>query len=132
MSFELHRDGFSAGAASAILPGQVVAIASGADRQVVPVGTCNIEPFGVTPFASAAIGEEVAVLESRNVVAAIAAASIGRGGDIGVVAVATTSLGPVAAAAGSVIWRVGKSLSAAAAGEEFSLYVNPRQLSGLA
>lgn len=132
MAFELHRDGFSALAASAILPGQIVGIASGADRQVSPIGSSNIEPFGVTPFASAAIGEGITVLESRQVVAAIAAASLGAGGDVGVVAVATTSLGPVAAASGGVVWRVGRALNSAAAGEEFSLYIHPRQLSGLA
>jgi hypothetical protein len=59
-----------------------------------------------------------------------AGGSLGHGADVGV-ASTNGALGPVSAASGVARYRVGQALTAAAAGETFSLYVNPKQLSGL-
>jgi hypothetical protein len=130
MAFKLHRTSFPGIAASAVSAGQAVTLASGGDRNVAPIVNSSVEPFGIALASAASVGDGVAVLDDNNVEIVIAAASLGRGADVGVVG-ATTSLGPVSAASGSAVYRVGKSLSAAAAGEEFSIYVNPKQLSGL-
>src|SRR5688500_5671771 len=121
-SFELHRDGFSAKAATTINAGQVVSVAAGAvQRTVQPVAAGTVEPFGVA-LATALTGESVALLESRNTVKVSAAASLGAGANVGVVG-ATTSLGLAAAgASGTVAWRTGIAMTGvAAAGEVFSL-----------
>jgi hypothetical protein len=131
-AFELHRSGFPAKAASAV--GALVAVShdtGDTQRQVLPVSTVNVEPFGVTLATAVNAGDAVTVLERGNVVKVTAIASLGAGADIGV-ASSNGALGLVAAASGVVKWAVGKSMSAAAAGEVFSLYVNPRQLGGLA
>ena len=99
-------------------------------RSVNPVATNNVEIQGFTGEASVAAGGHLTVYGEDSVVEAVAAASLGAGADI---AVASTNgnLGPAAAgASGVTVYRVGKSLEAAAAGEKFSLYVKPKQLSG--
>jgi hypothetical protein len=130
MAFKLHRTSFPGIAASAIAAGQPVTLASGGDRHVAPIATANVQPLGVALASAVNPGEGVAVLDRGNTEIVIAAASLGRGAEIGVLA-GTTSFGPVSAASGSAVFSVGQSVSAAAAGEEFSLYINPRQLSGL-
>jgi hypothetical protein len=129
-AFELHRSGFPAKAASALSVNQVVSVDVGdTQRQVLPVSTANVEPLGVALASAALPGQNVTVLDRGNVVKVLAAASLGAGADVGVVG-ATTSLGRPASASGAVVWVVGKSMTAAAAGEVFSFYVHPRQISG--
>jgi hypothetical protein len=130
MAFEIIRDSFPGLAASAVQDRQVVGRASGTDRGVVPLATCNIAPFGITEAASRGQGDGVTVYEKSSYCKAVAAASIGRNAELGVVG-ATRSLGPVAGASGSVVWSAGQTVTAAAAGEVVTFYVNPRQLSGL-
>jgi hypothetical protein len=128
-AFELHRNELPAVAASDINPGRVVKLDVGdTQRQVVPVATNTGEPFGVA-LATGLQGKAVTIEELGSVVKVPAGASLGAGADVGV-ASTNGALGPVSAASGSVVHAVGKSLSAAAAGEQFSLYVRPRQLSG--
>jgi hypothetical protein len=145
MAFELYRWTFPAIAASAVNAGQPVQLTVAtagtlpADRQVVPVASLNLEPFGValataapasaTPPFSAGVG----VVDRGNTIKVTAGASIGVGGDAGVATtgVAGNVFGPVAAASGAEVWRVGKAVSPAAAGEVFGLYVDPRRLSGV-
>jgi hypothetical protein len=132
-AFELHRQGaIPCKAASPIAAGVAVQIdVADTQRQVLPIASANIEPFGIT-VATALTGQGVSVWDRGNVVKALAAASLGAGANVGVVG-ATNSLGLIAAgASGSVVWAVGKSMTAAAAGEVFSFYINPRQLSGFA
>lgn len=117
-------------AASAMSPRTAVKLDTVAN-QVVAVASRNQEPLGLTGAASAAQGLPVVTYGPGNVVKAIAGASLGYGADIGV-ASTNGALGPVSAASGSVVWRVGVAREPAAAGEVFSLYINPRQLSGLA
>jgi hypothetical protein len=145
MAFELYRWTFPAIAASAISAGQPVqftvatAGTSPADRQVVPLGSVNLEPFGIalatanyaaaTPPFSAGVG----IVDRGNTIKVTAIASLGVGADVGVgTNIAGQASGwavPVAAASGVDTWRVGKAVSPAAAGEVFSLYVDPFRLS---
>src|SRR5438552_18375447 len=133
MAFELHRDpGLPGIAASAMAVNTVVSWdVADVQRQVLAVATGNVEPIGVTRNVASAAGAAVTVYDENHIVRAVAGASLGAGANVGVLG-ATTSLGIVAAGASGVIaWRLGRSLTAAAAGETFSLSIKPRQLSGL-
>ncbi|MCA1655151.1 MAG: hypothetical protein LC635_01490 [Pseudonocardiaceae bacterium] len=132
MAFEIiNQDQYPGIAASAIQDRQVVAITTG-ERWVVPIATSGTEPHGIEGRgASAAQGEGVTIMGAGNYCKAIAAASLGAGANVGVVG-ATRSLGLAAAASGVAGWRVGRSVTPAAAGEVFTFYVSPRQLGGLA
>lgn len=130
-AFELHRGGFPAIAGSNVNDHVAVQHDVGdTQRQVLPAASKNVEPVGVT-LASAVAGNPVTVFDYGNVVKVTAGASLGAGSEVGV-ASTNGALGPVAGASGSVVWSVGRSETAAAPGEVFSLYVRPRQLSGLA
>lgn len=124
-------------AGSAIAPGKVVRAAGTTLFHVLEVATCNQEPFGVHRSFGATVGasglnarEQCPVQLEGNFIKMIAGASMGANADVGV---ASTSgqLGPIVGASGAVVWRAGKSMTPAAAGEFFTLYVKPRQLSGL-
>lgn len=127
---ELHRNALPAVVASDCNPGLAVKLDAGdVDRQVVPLATSNAEPIGIS-LATALQGKAVTILDGLSVVKVTAGASLGAGTDVGVASTNGT-LGPVSGASGSTVYRVGKSTSAAAAGEKFSLYVKPKQVSGL-
>lgn len=139
MAFELYRWTFPAIAASAIGAGQVVGFplpsAAAVDRQVIPLASMNLEPLGIAlatagaAYATPPFTAGVGVVDRGNTIKVQAAASIGVGGDVGVLP--GGSLGFIAGfAASGVVWRVGKAVSPAAAGEVFGLYVDPKQLSG--
>jgi hypothetical protein len=131
MAFELHRSALPGIAASAINAQQVVTHDTGdTQRQFLPVATNGVEPAGVALATAVNPGDAVAIHDAYNVVKAVACASIGAGADIGV-ATSSGRLGLVTGASGVTRYRVGKSLTPAADGETFSLYVNPRQLSNL-
>jgi hypothetical protein len=132
MAFQLIDDPFPGIAASVIQDRQVVALDTGAtERSMVPMSGGTSMPFGIEVRGATALqGEGVAIADRGNYAKAIAAASLGAGADIAVVG-ATRSLGLAAGASGLAKWTVGQSVTAAAAGEVFTLYVNPRQLSGL-
>jgi hypothetical protein len=130
-AFELHRFGFPAKAASAIGAGIPVTYdVADTQRQVVAVASRNVEPFGVTLATAANPGDSVTVMERGNVIKAVAMASIGAGAPVGVGSSNGALTLVAAGASGAVVWQVGVSMSAAAAAETFSFYVNPRQLSG--
>ncbi len=108
MAFELIDHGEYPGlCASNIGDKMVVAITTG-ERGVVPVIAATTEPLGIT-IATGLRTEGVAVVTHGNVAKALAVG-----------------------ASGTANWRVGKSVTAAAAGEVFSVYVTPAQMSGLA
>lgn len=131
-AFELHSDGFPLKAASAISINAVLGLDTGdVQRQVIPLATNNVEPFALAIASAPTPGDALTGMVPGDVVKAVAAASLGHGTDVGI-ASTNGALGPVAAASGVVRWRVGRSVSAAAAGETFSLYISPRQLGGLA
>jgi hypothetical protein len=130
MAFELHRgEGFPAFAASNIAAKRPVTFVGG-DRQVTLCASNNLEPLGFTHDAAATQGDAIAVHERGAIVKAVAAASLGAAADVGV-ASTNGAIGPVSGASGITRWRVGKSAEAAAAGETFSVYVSPHQLSNL-
>jgi hypothetical protein len=133
MAFELYRWSFPGIAASAINAGAAVgwATASGVERQVEPIATANVEPFGIA-LASAggtSLTQAVPCVDNGNTIKVTAIASLGVGADIGV-ASTNGGLAPVAAASGIDVWAVGKSIGSAGAGEVFGLYIKPRKLSG--
>jgi hypothetical protein len=131
MAFELHRTAFPGIAASAINAQQVVTFDGGdTQRQVLPAATNGVEPLGVALATAVNPGDGVTVHDAFNVVKAVACASVGAGVDVGV-ATSSGRLGPVTGASGVTRYRVGKTLTAAADGETFSLYVNPKQISNL-
>jgi hypothetical protein len=126
-------------AASAINDRQAVQLtASALERQVLPIATVNVEPYGIAMASAGAAGASTnpqltpacPVIDDGNIVKVTAAASLGVGADI-VVGSTNGGFAPASAgASGILMWRVGKSLSAANAGEVFSLHVKPRQISG--
>lgn len=137
MAYVIYREGHSLAlpAASAVNPYTPVQLAGTTVPFVLPVATNNVEPFGFVGEATAGASglnqnEAVAIYESPCIVKAIAGASLGASADV---AVASTNgaLGPIARNAGSAVWTCGKALTAAAAGERFSLLVRPRLLGGL-
>lgn len=131
MPRELHRSGLPLVAASAgINAGAVVAQAAGGDYQAIALATVGARPLGIALATAASIGHALTVMDEGNTVTVTAAASVGPGAEVGVVG-ATTSIGLVAGASGVVKYSVGQTLSGGAAGEDISVYVNPRQLSGL-
>lgn len=139
MAFVEDRFSLPFKAASALVPKDVVRLAS---LGVIRCASTNFEPFGLVEATGATPGLGVAVFEEHTVQKAIAGASLGYGTDVGIATVGiasgaqpdgvatVTQLGPVSAASGSVVHRVGIALEPAAAGEIFSVYLKPRQLSG--
>lgn len=129
MAFELHRTAFPALVASQpIAARQAVKLTDG-ERGIAPCTTVADVPHGIALEGASQIGAAVTVHDRGNYVKVVAAASLGGGVEIGC-AGATTSLGLAAGASGSVRVSVGQSVGPAAAGETFTLYVNPRVLSG--
>jgi hypothetical protein len=117
-------------ASNAVIAAQPVGLDT-VEGQVVPIGSVNIEPYGVLDVASAARGNQVTVYGQDSIVRVQALASLGAGADIGVASTNGQLTFVVAGASGAgVKYRVGKSLEAAAAGANFALYVSPRQIAG--
>jgi hypothetical protein len=102
-------------------------------RAVLPIATYNELPLGVALAKANPNGGSypaaVTVHGVGNTVKVVAAASIGVGAEVNI-ASSNGAMGPVAAASGSLRYTIGQSETPAAAGEVFSLYVNPRALSG--
>lgn len=131
MAFEIHGAAFPGIAASNIAAGQAVKLASGPERSVCAVASNNEDPFGVT-HAVATRGDAVAVHHLGEVVKVIAAGTVTNGSEV---VYSTASLGYVsqAPASGVVRYAVGKSVSDTVnPGENFSLYIRPKLLGGLA
>lgn len=134
MAHERHKRAFPGiNISAATIPGRTVVRLSATgttERAVEAAGSTNVLPLGVALF-DAGPGKAVTVHDENNTVKVKAAASLGVGAEIGVVS-GTTSVGPLVGASGVVRHSVGQSETPAAAGEVFSLYINPRQLSGAA
>lgn len=140
MAHDLHRDPLPMIAASAFARPQAsngalgaVAVsvpAGGVERGVLPIATVNAEPLGLVAQSASVAGRSCAV-HDQGIVKCVAGASVGVGADVGF-ASTNGALGPIAAASGVLKYSVGKSTSAAAAGEIFSVYVRPKVLSGVA
>lgn len=132
MAFEIHDAGlaFPGIAASNCQPGQVVSLATGTERGIMPCASANLRPFGVA-FAAATQGDAVTVHAIGNIVKVIANASVGVGAHVTVASGAATGVAPITVASGTLAHSVGVSVTAAAAGETLSIYVHPRQLGAL-
>jgi hypothetical protein len=129
MAFVQHRQTDTYVAASTVAEHVAVTLDTTAG-QVVLAASCNLKPQGVTDTA-ASQGLSVTVIEETSIAKVICAASVGAGAVVGV-ASTNGAIGPIAGASGSTKWSLGESRTAAGAGETFSVYINPRQLSNLA
>lgn len=108
-------------AASAVGAHFAVTFSASAVDEVVPVGTQNVEPGGMSVATAASAGNPVAV-QVGGVAKAVAAASVGVGANVGVGS-PNGALAPVASAA--TAFRVGISQTAAAEAEIFSVLIRP-------
>lgn len=130
MSFVRHSERPFPGIAATVIQANVpVKLDPSRQRGVAPVGSAGEAALGFT-HAIASTGQGVSVHEHTAVVEAVAGASIGIGAAL---AVGSTNgaLVVAAAASGSAKFAVGDSMDNAQPGETFSLYVRPRQISGL-
>lgn len=128
MAYELHRPGLSQShpAATPVNPRQPVRLVGTTTLKVAPVPSANVEPNGFTGQPSYAAEEAVNVFERSNVVKAVAGASLGVNARVMVGSINGVLVPDPIAASGH--WTVGYSqTSAAAAGEVFSLFVDPRE-----
>lgn len=124
MAWELHNgrrsEAFKAGVA--IAARKPVKVGTVVDE--VLLATANTDSvLGITDNVASA-GLHITVYQEGNVCKAVAAASLGFGANVGI-ASTNGDFGPVAAASGSAKVVVGQARTSAAAGETFSLYVNP-------
>jgi hypothetical protein len=129
MAFLQHRQTDAYITASAIADQRPVTPVSSVANMVILAATTTMRPLGITD-ASQAQGMAVTIYEHSSIAKAIAAASVGMNTIVGVGST-NGALGPVVGASGIAVWSVGETRNAAAAGEALSVYVNPRQLSGL-
>lgn len=128
--FILHRDEHSIPipAATTLLPNTLVRLVGSDLAAVAPAATIAHEVFGQVD-ATVLSGEIAAVYETPNYVKVKAAASLGAGQDV-VVGTETGRL--ILANAASVFqasghFIAGKSFTAAADGEVFTIRINPRK-----
>lgn len=137
MPFTRHNPaafpGIAATQVMAYAPLRLSNVPTSPERGVQPVPTNNVQPDGFS-HAAASYLRPVALHEAGEVVEAIAAASLGAGAEVmvGTANASVIGLIPAAGASGVTRFAVGKSTTPAGDGEFFSLYVNPRQISGLA
>lgn len=157
MAYEIIRPNFQLPVrpASILVPRTPVKLVGSAGAVAcVQIASTNDRPFGLLGEATSGtpIGDAQDALlvipgdirEEGNIVKAIAGASLGAGAEVGFATLGVCSavqggsyvatvpqLGPVSGASGSVVWSVGEALESAAAGSLFTLYIKPRQLSGL-
>lgn len=124
---EFLRNSLPFTVASDIQANRPVKIDTAADRQVVAAASVNDRVHGFIDSATHLQGEAVTVYGQGAVVSVVAAASLGAGAAVGV-ASTNGAIGPVSGASGLTKYEAGVSVESAAAGEKFSLYVNPRQI----
>jgi hypothetical protein len=121
--------GLPAFAGSIVRPNEAVKWAAGSsERRVVPVTASTDLAIGVNGEATAAVDAPLTVYEIGSIREVLAAASVGAGANVAV-ASSNGGVAPVAAASGVIRAAVGQSVTPAAAGEYFSLYVRPIALS---
>ena len=134
MAFELHQDKeqFPVKAGTDIIPRSAVKLGGTSVLLAIPIATAAEEPFGVTHTATYlgsqvdGAADQAAVYFRGNVMKMKAAGSVGAGADV-FVASTNQGVGPSGIITASAHWIIGKTVSAAAAGEVVSVYVNPRR-----
>jgi hypothetical protein len=137
------RGGIPCIAASDIVMGTIVRVASAGDWTVQMVATTTEQPLGIARDYAAA-GQAVDVYDIGNITRVYASASITRIAQIHVanastmvhpisgVTVSYPVAGPVVGASGTPLWSVGQAFESAAINDTFAVRVNPRQVVGLA
>lgn len=103
----------------------VKSLAGTADK-VVLAASVNDYPIGMVAATGASAGNPIAVI-TDGICKAIAAASLGAGGEVGV-ASTNGALGPVAGASGFTKYAVGEAQNNAAAGDTFSVKLRIHQI----
>lgn len=129
MAFELDQDKHQlpVPAATALAARHPVALGGTSAILAVPVGTWNVEPFGVTGAASYAAGEQAAVYYESNIKKIRACASVGAGALVGVGST-NGRVAPIAVASGSRRFALGITQNPAADGEIVSVFIRPTLL----
>jgi hypothetical protein len=136
MAHELHLNQHSLPIAVAtdIDPRRVVQLAGTNIPLVIPIGTNNIFPFGVTAPATYVASSNAlpspgrdmaAVYFTQNCVKVKAFASVGAGADV-MVATTSGAVGPNPITA-SAHWIVGQTMEDGLAGEIVTIFINPRK-----
>lgn len=128
MAFELHQDKeqLHVQAATDLLNRSAIKLAGTSVLLAAPIATAADEPFGVTHNASYLATDIAAVFFRGNIMKMKAAGSVGAAADV-FVASTNQGVGPSGIITASAHWIIGKTVSAAAAGEIVSVYVNPRR-----
>lgn len=114
----------------------IVAGAGGSSlsETVLPAGSINDLPFGITSATVATYNDPVSYWRAGDVAKCIAGASLGAGALVGigstngVLAPFSASGGPATANQTAVRWAVGIALKNAAAGDKFPVFINPDQI----
>lgn len=129
MAWTQHRDTVPKIVASAAIAANlpVKPLAGTADK-VVLCATNNSYPLGFSIATGASAGNPLAVV-TEGTIKAIACASTGAGGEVGVGST-NGALGPIAAASGFTVFSIGEAQDNAAAGDTFSVQLRIRQISG--
>lgn len=133
MAFDRKLNGheFSLPAASLITPYSPVQLAGTDVPFWLPIATNNVRPYGLSGAATAGAsglnqGEALTVWEPGNMAKAVAGASVGVGGEVGV-ASTNGAVGPGLIVA-SAHWAIGIAMTPAAAGERLTVLIQPRKV----
>ncbi len=128
-------------AASDIVAGTIVRVASSGDWAVQMVATTTEQPLGIAHDYAAA-GQAISVYDVGNISRLVAGASVQRQSEVHVVGTSSIShpitkvsvtypvAGPVVSASGTALWSVGQAFESAALNDTFAVRINPRTLSG--
>jgi Uncharacterized conserved protein (DUF2190) len=134
MAWENSNFAVTARAASAVRAHEPVALlgavsaASAQDEVIVPVGSVNLDVFGVAR-ASAAVGQPVTVDLTPGFVKAIAAASLGAGARVAVGSTNGRLIPlPLGAVASQVKFSVGVAMQSAVDADIFTVFLKPEQI----
>lgn len=127
MAFELHQDKHTLPIQTLVdlNPRTPVKLAGTSGLLVTAAASANDEVFGFTNAATYLAGEIAAVYFSQNIVKARAGASVGAGA--GLIVGSSNGVVIPGGVAASGHFLAGQSMSAAAAGEIVSVFVNPRK-----
>ena len=137
MAFEQTQEGvtFPAVAATGIKLWDAVTLASSAtqDRAVAPIATHNQFPLGIAQASAgtgATLPQSVTVQGFGSMLKVTAGATVAVGQDVHQT-VGSSAYAAVSGASGSTKYAIGQAVTPASPGELFTVYINPRVISGL-
>ena len=138
MAFEQTQEGvtFPGVAATGIKLWDAVTLASSAtqDRAIAPVASVNQWPIGIAQASAgtgATLPQSVTVQGFGSMLKVTAGATVAVGQDVHQT-IGSSAYAPIAAASGSTKFAIGQAVTPANAGELFTVYINPRIISGIA